>query len=126
MNRCIALLLVILLLLPPVSKMLYVVDYSLNKAYIISTYCINQNKPQLACEGKCHLTKQLAKSEHSEKAHVLKEKIENLYFIGSSFCFFSSPAKILTDIMVVYHASHTFFVAADIFHPPQVGKIYMI
>ena len=33
--------------------------YQLNIDYIIETYCVNKDKPQLQCNGKCHLSKQL-------------------------------------------------------------------
>ncbi|OIQ23002.1 hypothetical protein [Lacinutrix sp. MedPE-SW] len=38
----------------------YVAYFQLNIDYIIETYCINKEKPQLQCNGKCHLAKQLA------------------------------------------------------------------
>lgn len=31
----------------------------MNIDYIIKTYCINKEKPELQCNGKCHLAKQL-------------------------------------------------------------------
>ncbi|NJX16717.1 hypothetical protein HC176_14595 [Tamlana crocina] len=33
--------------------------YELNIDYIIETYCVNVDKPELQCNGKCHLAKQL-------------------------------------------------------------------
>lgn len=33
--------------------------FELNIDYIIETYCINKDKPQLNCDGKCFLAKQL-------------------------------------------------------------------
>lgn len=37
----------------------YVLYYELNIDYIVETYCINTDKPELKCNGKCFLTKQL-------------------------------------------------------------------
>jgi hypothetical protein len=126
MQRYIALFLAILFLLQPVSKVLYVVDYSLNKAYIISTYCINREKPQLACEGKCHLTKQLTKAGQAEKAHLVKEKIKILYFMGSVLSFLASPAKTGSSVHTLYLLSYSFGVAQRIFHPPQAAYSYRL
>ncbi len=36
-------------------------DYSINKNYISEFLCINKDKPELGCQGKCHLNKQLEK-----------------------------------------------------------------
>lgn len=38
----------------------YMAYYELNIDYIIENYCVNKEKPQLQCNGKCHLAKQLA------------------------------------------------------------------
>jgi hypothetical protein len=35
-------------------------EYALRYDYIIEKLCENRDKPQLQCDGKCHLTKQLA------------------------------------------------------------------
>lgn len=37
----------------------YVAYYELNIDYIIETYCVNKEKPELQCNGKCHLATQL-------------------------------------------------------------------
>lgn len=54
------LLILILYLLRPVTPF---IEYALNKEYIAKNLCINRNKPKSCCEGKCHLKKQLAKSD---------------------------------------------------------------
>ena len=33
--------------------------YAANIDYIIETYCVNRERPQLNCDGKCYLAKQL-------------------------------------------------------------------
>ncbi len=40
--------------------------YQLNIDYIIENYCINKNKPELQCNGKCHLAKQLTAIDNSD------------------------------------------------------------
>lgn len=44
------------------------VEYALNKEYIAKNLCVNRDKPKSCCEGKCHLKKELAKSNTSEDA----------------------------------------------------------
>ena len=41
------------------------IEYALNKDYIAKNLCINRDKPKSCCQGKCHLKKQLAKSDES-------------------------------------------------------------
>lgn len=71
----------LLILLNPFSRTWVVVSYKLNKSYIAQNLCENKDKPQLKCSGKCHLKKQLAKSEQEEqKTHQnSNEKAEMLY-----------------------------------------------
>jgi hypothetical protein len=42
-------------------------DYHLNKARIAELYCVNKARPQLQCNGKCHLVQQLRKAEGGNK-----------------------------------------------------------
>jgi hypothetical protein len=47
-----------------VSKPIFpVMDYAINYDYISKVLCINKDKPELKCNGKCHLMKELAKTE---------------------------------------------------------------
>lgn len=51
--------------------------YQLNIDYIIETYCINKEKPELQCNGKCHLAQQLRavnpSDQSSETVTILHE-----------------------------------------------------
>jgi hypothetical protein len=42
------------------------IEYAVNKDYIAKNLCINRDKPKSCCAGKCHLKKELAKSDTSE------------------------------------------------------------
>jgi len=37
-----------------------VVDYAINYDYIVNVLCENKGKPEMQCNGKCYLTKELA------------------------------------------------------------------
>ena len=42
-------------------KSILTVHYFVNQAEIIELFCVNKEKPKLACNGKCHLAKELVK-----------------------------------------------------------------
>lgn len=44
-----------------------VIEYVVNYDYISKVLCENKDKPQLKCNGKCHLMKELAKASESDK-----------------------------------------------------------
>ncbi len=48
------------------SKFFIVLDYEANKDFIARVLCINREKPQLKCHGKCYLAKKLKKSEQTQ------------------------------------------------------------
>jgi hypothetical protein len=66
-TRFLAFFLVALLLLQTLGQEVLVVDYQLNKARITKLYCVNKARPQLHCNGKCHLAQQLRKAEGGDK-----------------------------------------------------------
>lgn len=53
--------------------------YYINKKMIAEQLCVNKANPNLHCQGKCYLSKQLKKAEQQEQKqsqNILKEKGE--------------------------------------------------
>ncbi|MGO3708409.1 MAG: hypothetical protein ACTJGD_12010 [Mesonia hippocampi] len=76
--------LALLMLSKPVLPFL---EYAFNYDYIAEVLCINKDKPELDCNGKCYLMQQLAKSstdaetENSpESNRSIKIEFQLLYF----------------------------------------------
>ena len=67
MSRLLAFFLVALVLLQTLGQEVLVVDYQLHKSRITELYCMNKARPQLHCNGKCHLAQQLRKADAAEK-----------------------------------------------------------
>ena len=62
--------------------------YQLNIDYIIETYCVNKDKPELKCNGKCHLAKQLQvvnskQDKSNSKTDLLFEAFYPVYFVNT-------------------------------------------
>ncbi len=60
--------------------------YQVNKQYVATVLCENKAKPQLKCNGKCYLKKQLAKADEksdskSNNQQQQENKIEVVHFI---------------------------------------------
>lgn len=78
-------LLIIIALIMFFKPILPVVDYIINYEYISKVLCVNKAKPELKCNGKCQLMKNLAKAEEDEKPISPEKKsntqeIELLFF----------------------------------------------
>ena len=59
---------IILIALVMLSRPLWpIAEYLVNYDYIVTRLCENKDKPEMHCNGKCYLTKQLAKEAAGEE-----------------------------------------------------------
>lgn len=56
-----------ILALPLSIKTYLYIDYTLNKEEITQKYCENKDKPEMECNGCCHLKKELNKVDKAEE-----------------------------------------------------------
>ena len=49
-----------------------IISYAVNYEYISTELCENKDKPEMACNGKCHLKKELAKEDNKPNNQVVK------------------------------------------------------
>ncbi|MES2628414.1 MAG: hypothetical protein V4616_05545 [Bacteroidota bacterium] len=104
-------------------KLGLVIDYSVNRVYITQAFCVNKAKPQLKCNGKCHLAKELKKAGEEKNDSDKNSKAEWLVFIGStpiqpSFSAFESEN---TPEYLPYTCEKPSDYTSASFHPPAVG-----
>ncbi len=57
-------------MLQPASKMIIAIQFYINQEQIAQIMCVNRNKPEVLCNGKCVLTSLLKKSDQSEKQQI--------------------------------------------------------
>ena len=62
MFRFINSIVLLLFLVPQVSNTVLWINYEINKEAITEAYCVNKAKPELKCEGQCHLAEQLTET----------------------------------------------------------------
>lgn len=68
MQRAAGLLFILLYAALLARPVLPYVEYALNQAYIAEVLCINKERPQLKCDGKCYLNAQLQKAAEPESS----------------------------------------------------------
>jgi hypothetical protein len=71
---CLAFLMLARILAMPLSML----DYSLNKGFIINNLCENRSRPEIHCTGKCFLNKQLSKSNENKESGDQKGTVKSL------------------------------------------------
>jgi len=115
------LILALVMLLKPIFP---VIDYVINYDYIATVLCVNKAKPQMHCNGKCHLMKEMAKESESEKP-ISSDKKSGIS--ENEILFFQAihPFETIQDsypTTAKMHASYSnlysYLNSNAVFHPP--------
>ena len=97
-----------------------VVDYLINYEYISNELCENKDKPELKCNGKCHLAKKITETTNTDNSNKSKSflEIEILFFQEENF----NLKRIIfhTKSITKFHYENLYFhmSSSDYFHPP--------
>jgi hypothetical protein len=111
------------ILLQSFSSFVIVAHFEWNKKIIARTLCENKKRPQLKCNGKCHLRKQLKEQEKKEQSPVspIKDKTEGLqYFEEDTDKDIFVHYYFLLNPSFSYLESKTQSVLDPVFHPPSI------
>lgn len=99
--------------------------YEINKDYIAAELCENKDKPQLECNGKCYLKKQIDKVEDNGSADNKnlptknkKTELPEYVLTTPSLCAFYA-AKDATTFHDKYITPRGTQYITSVFHPPQ-------
>ncbi|WP_232297529.1 hypothetical protein [Flavobacterium beibuense] len=100
-----------------------VFEYVLNYDYIANELCENKAKPELHCNGKCHLMKELAKAAEDEKPVSNKktshQETEVLFFQDSfDFTFNTVVLQPIEKVAIPYTNLYSHNNTGTVFHPP--------
>jgi hypothetical protein len=132
MKKTISSFLLIIILLPSLAKVIYITYWNLDREALTKEYCKNQDKPELECNGQCHLEETLGKIDDSadgnpDKNALAWEKLaEMLVFTNEIISDYSFNNKLL-DLQLLnkkqfyYLDTYRHARLNLIFHPPCFG-----
>ncbi|KPE50310.1 hypothetical protein [Chryseobacterium indologenes] len=98
-------------------------EYAVNYDYISKVLCINKSRPEVHCNGKCYLSKQLAKTNDTDSSPLNKtktsgQKIPDTY-IPSGITTVTITEKIpFLNFSFIYEEAYSFLFLKHIFKPP--------
>ena len=103
-----------------------ILEYVANYDYIVEVLCENRDRPQLNCDGKCYLAKQLAEQQKDHDKNPFGEQRSKLeiqplvYFQPISPLVLGSAFQ-ENDLMISHYGDnlHGLLSQADIDHPPK-------
>lgn len=100
--------------------------YEINKDYVADVLCVNKDKPEMECNGKCYLKKQLTKIDKgtdAEKQNIpnISKKIEVIeYLLTTTWAVSKQP---VIEHVLTHHAHYTDpesrIYTYPVFHPPS-------
>ena len=102
-------------------------QFESNRSYYAEVLCINKNRPEMACQGKCILMQRLNNQYEQEQQttnHKLKNLIDReltLFCQNTNLIDINSFLKIVSDKAIFNSYAKSFFPQStpnDIFHPP--------
>jgi len=101
------------------------VDYAVNYDFINKNLCENKAKPELLCNGKCYLKKEIAKASGNQTKNDSRINIFALadtFIINETFVFSSNDFNLIEDLKIdsEFSNSYNFSLFSKIFHPPLV------
>ncbi|MGR7811857.1 hypothetical protein [Lacinutrix undariae] len=117
-----ALILSLFLFIKPIIPLF---EYAAFYDYIKNELCENKDLPELKCNGKCHLKKELAKASNSEKSNDKNQsktvELSFVYFQNTTIdyqLFFQKKQAV--KINRLNNTIYKFHYSNFIFHPPIV------
>ncbi len=121
MNKLLVYLLLILFSIQGFEQVLIRLNFKLNQDFYASI-CENKDKPELECNGCCHLKKQLKQSEEekSSKEKQVNKREQQLYIQDINLNILNAGLHMKNK---VYSSLNVFFTGLyyyDIFHPPRI------
>lgn len=123
MRKPIGIFFLALYLLAMLRPVLPWVEYYANKGYIQKFLCINQDKPKMACAGKCHLQKRITEAnDTNDKKVPTRVNLEDypLSLLDSGNWQINTLAKAPCLLNGSYHNQYKLLLINAPFHPPQV------
>ncbi len=96
------------------------ISYQINKEQIIKTLCENKDKPQLKCEGKCHLRKQLKENSSTEPASKSNSGTEKIDLFTVELLEISAIKHIIEASPVSFSEALIRQPSSPLFRPPAV------
>jgi hypothetical protein len=97
-------------------------DYFLNKSYIAQVLCINKEKPQKHCNGKCYLARQLKEQQKQDQqaAVAKKAKMEVQWCSLSASIHLNTLPEEKVNVYPLANLFQLFTFPHSVFRPPTV------
>lgn len=106
-----------------VRPLIPMMEYAVNYNYISEVLCINKSRPELHCNGKCYLSKELAKTNDAESSPLNKgktpgQKILDICILPEITAIQNTENSFRASLNFLYKTEYSFLYLKHIFKPP--------
>lgn len=125
MKRIISISLLSILLSYSFNQIGIFAEYVMDIETFTELYCENTDKPELGCNGKCHLTDQLAENEEQKQDQELQSPPQILLFHAEEQIDIVKVQDFFVHLKTVFYFNQplTDGKAKTIFQPPQAPLV---
>jgi hypothetical protein len=108
------------------NKIWIVFSFNANQDYIAKVLCVNQDKPQMRCQGKCVLKQRLKAENEKEKKEIPRKlkKQQQVFYFSENFTYRIECTNDWTNKedqkTFFYQPPFTLAFARGIFRPPKL------
>ncbi|MDW7695874.1 hypothetical protein R9C00_25380 [Flammeovirgaceae bacterium SG7u.111] len=121
MKQAFSILIIVGMMLQTVRSAGVLINYQLNKAYYAEVLCDNKDKPELQCNGMCHVVEELGDVEEQVPVtpSVPEFEFKPIVFGDINTYAFKSRVIYEIDLEGFERAVETKLFHTDFFRPPQ-------
>jgi hypothetical protein len=101
------------------NQFVIMLEYKINFSYVASVLCENRDKPEMHCNGQCHLRKQLEKDQQQEKNGTSAKEKFGVVFIDDLLSFNLQSLASFTRLTTFYQDVALPNPTFSFFRPPQ-------
>ena len=115
-----AFVILLMMIVQTYHKAFIVLDYYTNSGYY-ARLCENKSRPELHCNGKCQMMKELKQDQHKDEQNPGRKISSQNEIISSKsfFCYISKP--LIKEEVIAYdipHDAKAVDMPRSFFHPP--------
>lgn len=108
------------------NPVLYTI-YEYDTDLFVTMFCENKDRPQLKCNGKCHLAKMQKEQSEKDAENRLKQlqtevvfynSTTPVYFVKNELCVVEK-----TGTIAYYNKSYSFLFTLDLVKPPDTASL---
>jgi hypothetical protein len=101
-------------------------DYEIRKDFIIQNYCVNKDRPELHCDGKCYLAKRIEATQREDEKQANDQFLSKIFTVETHFVkevIISRDSRIdeLSNVANFAYFERPFVeIHPVVFHPPTL------